>query len=154
MADSKAVPLTKDRVVGCNLDNYIVRALFNEFVPLACIKEGHAALWPLNTPATKHLTSDWAAIKWASNFLSVMLDASGGRVPNQTVLHQQFIQFLANQEVKWSVKHSELCIRRLRSMLQSLLALKRCKTQKQPHEIIPNSKSSWTSSSPALKHPP
>jgi hypothetical protein len=47
MADSKAAPFTKDRVVGCNLDNYIARALFKEFVPLACIKEGHAALWPL-----------------------------------------------------------------------------------------------------------
>ena len=122
----------KHKTPSTNLADADAAKIFEDHALYLEIDKGPSDMWKLARCDCKGLTSDWAAVEKKRAMLSDILEKSAGLIPKQHKLHQQFCTFLEKVMKKrgaamWSIKQTETVIRRCRSMLQSLLTLKRDK---------------------------
>jgi hypothetical protein len=118
------------RTLGCDLANDVAQRIFDDTVPATHLYP--KTLFCAKLQPSKGKTSDWKACERALQTLSEIADHSGGRVPHQKSLHEQFVIYLGTREITWSYRESDDCITSLRAMLQTFLEIRRSLTPVAP----------------------
>ena len=113
------------RTVGCDLETPVVHKILNDTVPLNYCRPKE--LFRLEHIGKNGVSSEWAVFGKYWNTLNELLDAATGLIPKHKFFLQQFIEWLESQTppIVWAWKDSDRCVMHLRTMLQSLLAMKR-----------------------------
>ena len=121
---------SKQRTLGCDLHDDVAAQIFDDLVPAGHLQP--RKLWAIKIQRVKGETSDWGACEKALPIMSALIDAGRGRIPHQACLHKQFMQFLTRNHCQWTYRECDDAITNLRTMLQSILELKRSPNQAPP----------------------
>ena len=111
----------ESRTRGIDLHDEEALTLFRSHLPLGQVHPKH--LWRVEKISKKQQTSDWNAMQKAFQFLSALLDTTGGRIPKIASFAGQLGKFLRSHNTEWSATDLENAVERLRSMLSKLLQL-------------------------------
>ena len=111
------------RTRGADIDDKTAHSLLGKNVALG--KCTPVDLWKLRSISASGVTSDWAAIKAAQRLLSDVLDETGGKGINQKLFAKQLDTWLRSHGMCWQFVEVETCVKRLRAMFSTLLAVRR-----------------------------
>jgi hypothetical protein len=110
-------------IIGVDLSDEAANTVFKNHVPAASLKPKE--LWGIGKINKDGHSSNWTAIASMFHILSDILDITGGYIPKQKKLLNQFLVFLAGLSVMWAWKDADRCIQHLRCALQSLQSIVR-----------------------------
>ena len=111
------------RTLGADLTDHDAKRIFDDFVASAHLKPKE--LFRCKLQPVKGYTSDWQAVNRYFYIINEIVDALKGRIPNHASLARQFQDFLDRRKVTWSYRDTDDSVSGLRSMMQSLLQMKR-----------------------------
>lgn len=104
--------------------------LLDAHVPLATCKPRE--LWKLERISAAGHTSEWDKVKRHSQFLSELLEITGGRIPYQKSMTPLLDSWLRGNGMVWALTDTERATLHLRVMLMSLVPYRREPSKRLP----------------------
>jgi hypothetical protein len=113
----------KSRTAGTNVDDVVMDRMLEAHIPIGKCKPGE--LFKVAKVTKAGTTSCWASIKTNFGLIDEILEATKGRLVNQKKFSVQLSAFLHKHGLKWALNDRERAAYGLRTMMRTLLAMKR-----------------------------